>query len=140
METVISHYVRIDITGRVFDVSLVEETFDLGDYMRAQIKWANDCPYNCNDLKTKNGWSDEELKRQMVLDPNLGFTNFTEKHGDDWFRENLRPKFLKVKSVKLECINAECFLTQISQRCKGCVECLVAKKGNVQAAAAVVTA
>jgi hypothetical protein len=125
MGTIFSHYVRIDIKGNgEFDVWLVEEVFDLGEYTRAQLKWAKECPYNRNGVREKMGWNDEQLDKN----PSVLLKHFIERHGDDWFRDNLRPKFIKTRSRKLdssEC--ADCFLTNLSQHCKKCTTCRVAK-------------
>ena len=126
MNTVVSHYARIDIKGSgEFEVWLVEETFDLGEYLNAQIKWAMRCPYNRNGVREKMGWSDHQLD----ANPDAVLAHFIEQHGDEWFRDNLRPKFIKTRSTKLEKVNPVCFLVGVKQHCQKCPECLVAKLG-----------
>lgn len=127
METVISHYVRIDVkVDQRLEVFLTEETFDLGDYLRAQVKWAVDCPYNRNAVRVKMGWSDEQLQ-QSPRSSSLLINNFIDEHGDDWFRTNLRPKFIKVKLTRLEILNLGCLLVEAKDRCGKCELCQVIK-------------
>ena len=129
MDTIISHYVRIDIKeGNTLEVWLVEETFDLAEYVKAQLKWAMECPYNRNGVREKMMWNDEDLKHN----PGVLLKHFIEQHGDAWFRDNLRPKFIKTKSVKLEDVDKECFLAQVNQFCKKCAVCKIAKFSPVQ--------
>jgi hypothetical protein len=126
METITSHYVRINITGPgQFEIWLVEEIFNLSEYSRAQIDWAKKCPYNRNGVREKMGWSDSELDKN----PSVLLDHFVQQHGDDWFRENLRPKFIRVRSKKLEGVNPDCFLTKVHAHCQKCHECLMAKLG-----------
>ena len=124
MKTVISHYVRIDINGEgKFDVFLVEEHFDLIEYSMAQIMWATKCPLTRNGVREKMGWNDYQVDQN----PDVVLDHFIERHGADWFRDNLRPKYIRTKSKKLEEVNPICFLVGIKQHCQKCAECLVVK-------------
>ena len=126
METITSHYVRINITGpNQFDVWLVEEIFSISEYLKAQINWAITCPYNRNGVRERMGWNDAKLDQN----PGVLLNHFVEQHGDDWFRDNLRPKFIKTKSIKLEGVNPNCFLTRLHEHCQKCPECIVSKLG-----------
>ena len=128
MNTIISHYVRIDLKGNSkFEIWLVEETFDLGEYIKAQIGWALKCPYNRNGVREKYGWNDKTLDEN----PKVALDYFIEQHGDDWFRDNLRPKFIKNKQVPLSSIKSDCFFSKIQEFCKKCSECMIAKLGTV---------
>lgn len=124
-ETIFSHYVRVDINedGTFDGVWLVEEIFHHSDYLREQVKWALRCSFNRNAVRVKMGWSDEELDKN----PDVLVNNFIAEHGDDWFRENLRPKFITIKRQKLEGVSPGCFFTRIQLQCQKCPVCKIAR-------------
>jgi hypothetical protein len=121
MERVISHYVRIEVRPNgELDVFLVEETFDQGEYGKAQIKWAHYCPYNRHAVRQKMKWSDRELDQN----PEALLDHFVAEHGDDWFRDNLRPKFIKTRQTRLENVNLRCLSASPEDRCRECDICI----------------
>lgn len=84
MSTAINHYVRINLKGNnEFEVWLVEETFDLGEYLKAELRWAVECPYNRNGVREKMSWDDKMLDQN----PEVLLAHFIEQHGDDWFKK-----------------------------------------------------
>jgi len=126
VKTIISHNVRVDIKGGgKFEIWLVEETFDLGEYLKAQISWALKCPYNRNGVREKYGWDDKTLD----ANPSVAVAYFIEQHGDDWFRINIKPKFIKTRQVKLDCTDPGCPFSKIEELCKKCPDCKLAKLG-----------
>jgi len=126
METVIRHYVRIDLKGGgEFEVWLVEETFDLGKYMKAQFKWALEDPTNRNGVRERYGWNDQTLD----ANPEVAVKHFLERRGGDWFRENLRPKFIRIKQRPISGVGPECFFMDINKLCKKCSLCKISQRG-----------
>jgi hypothetical protein len=55
------------------------------------------------------GWDDAKLDKN----PNVLLEHFVDQHGDDWFRDNLRPKFIQTRSKRLEGVKPDCFLAKI---------------------------
>ncbi len=130
METIVSHYIRIDFKPEGgFEVRIVEETFDLGKYNADQLAWARDCPKNRHGVRSKMRWSDEEFEKPEHNSVILG--HFIEMHGADWFRDNLRPMHIRIRSKVVSEVNPNCFLTRVHEHCNKCPECLVAKNGTV---------
>lgn|GEM_PF-1857782 len=128
VKTIISHYVRVNLKGDgKFETWLVEETFDLGEYLKAQIVWALKCPYNRNGVRERYGWDDKKLD----ANPSVALAYFIEQHGDDWFRDNLKPKFIKTRQVQLDCADPNCPFSTIQDLCKKCSNCRIARLGIV---------
>lgn len=128
MQTLINRYVRIDITNDYqFEAWLVEETFDLGEYTRAEIKWAVECPVNRHGVREKMGWSDWQLDQN----PEVLFNHFLEKNGHDWFRIYLRPKYIKTNKYRLGEVSSACFLSDVKAQCKKCPQCVAFKNYSV---------
>ncbi|MGB8816178.1 MAG: hypothetical protein WCC74_03055 [Minisyncoccia bacterium] len=128
VKTIISHHVRINLKGNgEFEKWLVEETFDLGAYITAQTDWALKCPYNRNGVKERYGWDDAKLD----ANPKIAVAYFIEQHGNDWFRDNRRSKFITTKQVLLDCSDQNCPFSIIQDICKRCPDCKVAKLGIV---------
>ncbi len=123
MGTIISRTIRVEASESGTNIFLVEVIFDLGEYLRAQIEWAVNCPLNRNGVREANKWSDEELDKpenKKVL-----FRNFVDKHGIEWFQINLRPKFLKTRERSLDQVSLECLQPEVHMNCKRCSECPV---------------
>jgi hypothetical protein len=126
METETCHYVRVDIAEngerRFF---YVQELFDLGEYLKAQDEWSKYDLLNQHGLRVANGWSQERLTEELQRDPGILFRHFIEHHGHDWFRDNIRPRFVKTKTQLLENPNLLCLLAQPEDYCRQCDICLI---------------
>jgi hypothetical protein len=131
METETCHYVRIDIAEngerRVF---YVQEFFDLADYLKAQGDWARDDLLNHHGLRVKMGWSQDRLLDELQKDPGLLFRHFIEYHGHDWFRDNIRPRFVSTKTQLLENPNVLCLTAKPEDYCMRCDICLIVHAVN----------
>jgi len=123
VETIISKKIKVDTHESGVDIFLVEVAFDLGEYLRAQVEWAINCPINKNGVREKMGWSDEELNKREHR--SIVFAHFVEKNGNDWFHINLRPQFHKTREKKLENVRPECLKPEVHQNCQDCSECPV---------------
>ena len=128
MEKEICHYVRVDVkTDGTVEVFYVQETFDLAEYVRAQVNWAQNCPFTRHGVRERFNWSDDELDRKPNH-PDILLAHFTDHHGDDWFRENLKPKFIKTKTIKLNRFNLACLVAEPQHRCRNCDICIIVHK------------
>jgi len=126
METETCHYVRIDIAEsgeRRF--YYVQEFFDLGEYLKAQDEWSKFDLLNQHGLRVANGWSQERLLEELQRDPGILFRHFIEHHGHDWFRDNIRPRYVKTRTQLLENPNVLCLTAQPEDYCLQCDICLV---------------
>lgn len=127
MKTIVERYFRITFSsdGELV-VSYVEDTFDLSEYIKAQMEWAKQDLLNRHGVKQKKHWNDQELD----MHPDDLIAHFVEYHGDEWFQKNIRPGFIKSEIQRLDKVNLECLskIKDPEKLCQVCDLCLRIKK------------
>lgn len=121
------HYVRIEIdpTTHKRVVYYVREYFRQSDYLRAQIEWAKRDLLNRCGVMQKYGWSEKQLDEEIERNPGIMFDHFTDFHGHDWFRDMIRPSYIRTVTQELKNADVRCLSHDPRDFCGECDICVV---------------